>query len=158
MMAKRKRIRVFCHGPIALGPHHESGWEDLHFSWKVRPGRPSVMSGFCVESIVDARGEVWLAEQMVEQIGSQWAKDDLSEKRRDLEAVERDGIAVNNWDYRYPTVGVNADSVTRAEAERAMTWALVTRHGLRAPFRFVWQRPKDVVLPTSFLAPEDRPA
>jgi hypothetical protein len=149
---KKKRIRVFCHGPIAFGTRYESPWEDLHYSWKVRPGRPRVMSGFCVESLDTALNEAAMQADF-ERDYPQHADGEAQRQAEQAEAARRDGIAVNDWSHDYPTVSVAEDSVTRAVAERAMTWALTTHHGLRGPFKFAWRRPEHVVIPVDIRRP-----
>ena len=142
----KKRIRVFSHGILAASDHHESPWEDLHYAWKERPGRRRRMSGFCVESLDECEAEIAVADKLVAQ-GIALDEWDMVEREALARLRAGEDVAVNSWDHTFPTVTV-AWPLNRAGAERAMTWALQTHHGLRGPFKFDWNRPKHFVWPT----------
>lgn len=148
-MRQLKRVRVFCHGVLAASATHETCWEDLHFSWKERPGRPRRMSGFCLQAESEVVADIAFNEQLqAKHPELDFVSDNVDDRRMLKELASGHPCAVDDWGCSFPSVAMRG-RIDREAAERAITFALVERYGLRAPFKFDWHRPKFFAWPVS---------
>ena len=148
-MAKRKRVDVYCHGPIAVDHSCEVTWEDIWLRWKTRPKRRHRLFP-CVMSKVDVVREMeressFASEYQDEHTDWDWSHlPHLREIIHRLDQGERFMAFETDEDhggYLY----LADEYLTWSNANEALTW-LLGRYGVRNP-RLKWKRPSYVVYP-----------
>lgn len=166
----QKRIRCYCHGPIAFGSRYKSPWEDVWLKWKGKPGRavyraaPTLM---CRQEIVadmemhehiraDRQGhKMSLGPSNGFSSEAQWTHSELSEAEwQEKQSRYRDddeechGLLaqldrqqfVINGAGSLASVYTNANGIDRAEAERMLAYFLRDQYDIHNP-KFVWDKP-----------------
>lgn len=141
----KKKVRVFCHEPIALDPTFQQIWADTHITFKSRPGRTVRAYGPTLCSRTDLERDIMVSDsQAVLQGGEYLAV--LKQTLRRLDEGERFvSPDVSGADEGVPAIYTAAEWIDRAEAERMLEFLMATL-GYK-DVRFQWSRPKFVFSP-----------
>lgn len=146
-MAKRKRVDVYCHGPIAIDRSCRVTWEDIWLRWKTRPKQRHKLFP-CVMSKIDVVREMeheslFAADNRDEHTDWDWSR--LPRLRAIIHRLDR-GERFIAEDTDYGGYLYLADEyLTWSNANEALTW-LLERYDVRNP-RLKWKRPSIVVYP-----------
>lgn len=175
-MAKQKRIRCFCHGPIAAGPQYKSPWEDVWLRWKGKPGRRVYHAAPCLSCSAEIQPELDSHQrirdrdekadpvknlvtgldlpEVTKEERASWYLEDDARLRTAQKTLETQPYYVDPpWPGKeakhLEQVYTNAKGIDRAEAERMLAFYLAEVFGIKNP-KFVWARPEMVIIPTGF--------
>jgi hypothetical protein len=142
----KKHICAICHGLIAVGREYKSPWEDVWLRWKGRPGRV-----FKAAPCLVCRAELLADLEMARQGHAEHPEFNYDVDIQNYEALlaTLEHAPYARDDYEYPNIYTHAFGIDRAEAERMLAWFLEDKYGVKNP-KFIWKRPKTVVVPTGF--------
>lgn len=161
----KKTIRMFCHGPAALGPEYRSPWEDVWLQYKVR--RRVVKEGPCFMGLAALYSDIWIEREMLKKTGemskrkgcADWQEHHEKRLNEYLEIkrhLETEPFYCDNWERSVNNIYIAGKSeIGRRDIEEATAWYLRKKGVLKSEPRFRWNKPDFIACPVSFEPPTE---
>lgn len=165
---KQKRVHVVTHGPLAVYPTAEIGWEDVWL--RVSSGRRTLRLAPCLVSRKHLCSDIHLTKKSVHETNEfgEHARAALIELNDMLTQIDAHGFAVDQKpkttrrgrdpgrEFAVANLYTRADWINKAEAERMIAFYLATL-GLRNCV-YKWKTPSFIAWPTTIAVPEEAAA